>query len=58
MVTILILSVLGIVDVYVFINPYVGEIVGYIIMMALLGCVLTILNAAEKKLRKDGSTGF
>ena len=58
LIIVLILSLLGMVDVFVFIEPYVGEAIGFLVSMAIVACVVTVLTAAEKSLRKDGLTGF
>lgn len=59
LITVLILSSLGIADVYIFLLPYlgqwpvVGDIILWMIVVALFAGACTVSNAAEKQFRKS-----
>jgi len=57
--SVLVLSSLGIADVYIFLLPYlgqwpvVGDIIQWMIVIALFAGVCVVSNAAEKQFRKN-----
>jgi len=59
---VLVLSSLGIADVYIFLLPYssnwpvIGDVVQWMVVLTLFACACVVANAAEKHFRQDDRT--